>query len=567
MQIAGMLRDAGAKVLLCRQVWFERSGIAGAEPVFLDSQQVTIDAQPNDTPTVRNSPLDLAYIIFTSGSTGLPKGAAIAHQSLANYTTAILKRLPAERGLQFGLVSTFAADLGNTVLFPALAGGGCLHVLTYDEATDPRLFSAYLERHPIDVLKIVPSHYNALVRPGTEAELVPRKALIFGGEALSSTLAKRVHSVAKPPQVFNHYGPTEATVGALMLPLSAHDLHAGGPSAVPIGRPIENMRALILGPDLAFQPQGISGEICLGGVGPACGYLGRPDLTAEQFVPDPFATRPGERLYRTGDLGRVTRYGDIEFLGRIDQQVKIRGFRVELGEVEARLIDHASVAQAVVVALTDKPGIGRLVAYVVLEKDLAVEEDVLRAHLRQLLPEYMVPYVLIFLDAIPVTQNGKIDRERLPIPNPDLAPPQIYRAPRNEIEASLADIYAIYASLLHNDRIGIDDNFFALGGDSILSIQAAGRAHSAGLNVSPRHIFKHQSIAELSTAIASLPVAATPLSPAIASGEDFPHSNLSRSELDKLTTSISGIEDIYPLTPLQEGLLFHTLSQPNTAFM
>ena len=561
IRIAGMLRDARAKVLLCRQGWFERSGIAGAEPIFLDSQQVAIDAQPNDTPTVRNSPLDLAYIIFTSGSTGLPKGVAIAHQSLANYTKAILARLPAERELHFGLVSTLAADLGNTVLLPALSGGGCLHVLTYDEATDPRLFSAYLARHPIDVLKIVPSHYNALVRPGAETKLLPRKALIFGGEALSSTLAKRVLSVAKPPQVFNHYGPTEATVGALMLPLSADDLHAGGPSAVPIGRPIENMRAFILGPDLAFQPQGISGEICLGGVGLACGYLGRPDLTAEQFVPDPFATRPGERLYRTGDLGRVTRHGDIEFLGRIDQQVKIRGFRIELGEVEARLIDHASVAQAVVVALTDKPGIGRLVAYVVLEKDLAVEEDVMRAHLRQLLPEYMVPSVFIFLDAIPVTQNGKIDRERLPIPNLDIAPPQIYRAPRNEIEASLADIYA---SLLHNDRIGIDDNFFALGGDSILSIQAAGRAHSAGLNVSPRHIFKHQSIAELSTAIASLPVAATPLSPAIASGEDFPLSNLSRSELDKLTKSISGIEDIYPLTPLQEGLLFHTLSQPNT---
>ena len=557
-RIAAMVEDAG--LLICEEDWHARSGVVGVEAVFLDRHEAAISAEPTAAPIVRNSLLDLAYVIYTSGSTGRPKGVAVTHAGVINYTRAILAQLPAESGLHFALVSTLAADLGNTALFPALAGGGRLHVLTYNEATDPRLFRHYLARRQIDVLKITPSHFSALAPLGDEADILPRRTLLFGGEALPLRLAKPVLAEAGSRQIFNHYGPTETTVGALMLRLSAQQLEDCDSSTVPVGGAIENMRAYVLSPDLALAPDGVIGEICLAGGGLARGYLGRPDLTAERFVPDPCAAQPGERLYRTGDLGRVTRNGVIEFIGRIDRQAKIRGYRVELGEIETLLSQHASVEQAVLAALPDKRGTTRLVAYVVVKRDAERDADLLRAHLRRLLPDYMTPSLLIFLDVLPVTQNGKIDRKRLPQPDIEALSSRAYRAPRDAIEASLAEIYR---SLLGVDRVGIDDSFFALGGDSILSIQAASRAHAAGLLLSPREIFLKPSIAELAPTVQS---GKAPELPSLmgSHSEDFPLSTLSRWEVDRLTAATPCVEDVYPLTPLQEGLLFHTLSQPNT---
>ncbi|MBG0811170.1 amino acid adenylation domain-containing protein [Methylosinus sp. H3A] len=558
-RIAAMLEDAGAGALLCRREWFERSNIDFDAPVFLDGAEAEIAAQPSVAPAVADEPLDLAYVIFTSGSSGLPKGVAVAHGSLVNYTRAILERLENENGLHFALVSTLAADLGHTVLFPALASGGCLHVLSYDEATDPRSFATYLANHPIDVLKIVPSHYSALLPPVGGKEPLPRRALIFGGEALPTRLARRLVAAGPGCRLFNHYGPTETTVGALMLPMSEKE-HRG--ATAPIGRPIKNMRAYILGPDLTPTPQAASGEICLSGAGLARGYIGRPDLTAERFVPDPFGAS-GERLYRTGDLGRVDDDGVVTFLGRIDRQIKIRGYRVELGEIEARLCEHPDVEQAVVAALEDAPGSVRLVAYVVGRKGAESSGDAMRAHLDRHLPAYMIPTVFVSLDALPVTSNGKVDRKRLPAHEEEPASERAYRAPRSDIEERLA---GIYADLLGVDRLGIDDNFFSLGGDSILSIQAASRAYAAGLAVSPRQIFRHQSIAELAQAITPRDGRSDGERPsdAGAAGKVFPLSTLGRRELDGLSVALSEIEDVYPLTPLQEGLLFHTLSQPNS---
>ncbi|BDV41010.1 hypothetical protein DSM21852_42640 (plasmid) [Methylocystis bryophila] len=558
-RIADMLQHGS--LLLCEQHWFERSGVVGVNTVFLEDLKAATANEPDVAPFVRNGSLDLAYVIYTSGSTGRPKGVAVTHGGLVNYTNAIIGRLSAESGLQFALASTLAADLGNTVLFPALASGGRLHVLTYDEATDPRLFRAYTERHRIDVLKITPSHFGALSPHGDEAKLLPRRALIFGGEALSLQLAKRLLAEESSCQVFNHYGPTEASVGALMLPISLEALDASSSSVAPLGRPIEDMRAYLLSPDLALAPDGVDGEICLAGVGLAQGYFGRPDLTAERFVPDPFAATPGGRLYRTGDLGRLTRDGVVEFDGRIDQQVKIRGFRVELGEIEAVLCEHAAVEQAVVVAHADRGAVSRLVAHVVVRKGAARDAEVFQAHLRRRLPDYMLPSHFVFLDVLPMTPNGKIDRKRLPVIDLAALSTRAYRAPRDEIETRLAEIYS---SLLGLDRVGIDESFFALGGDSILSIQAASRAQAAGLLVSPHEIFLRQSIAELAPTIRSGQATQTPLAPRSSSVGDFPLSTLSRIELDRLSADPAGVEDIYPLTPLQDGLLFHTLAQPNS---
>ncbi|MBU3890346.1 non-ribosomal peptide synthetase [Methylosinus sp. KRF6] len=561
-RIAAMLKDAGAGALLCRQEWFERSNIDFNAPVFLDGAEAELAAQPSVAPAVVSDPLDLAYVIFTSGSSGLPKGVAVAHGSLVNYTRAILERLGNENGLHFALVSTLAADLGHTVVFPALASGGCLHVLSYDEATDPRSFATYLANNPIDVLKIVPSHYSALLPPVGGKSPLPRKALIFGGEALPTRLAKQLAAAGPACRLFNHYGPTETTVGALMLPLSEEEHRVDRGAIVPIGRPIENMRAYILGPDLAPAPQGASGEICLSGAGLARGYIGRPDLTAERFVPDPFGAS-GERLYRTGDLGRLDDDGVVTFLGRIDQQIKIRGYRVELGEIEARLREHTDVEQAVVATLEEVQGSVRLVAYVVGRTGAEPSGEAMRAHLDRSLPAYMIPAAFVSLDALPVTSNGKVDRKRLPAPMEGPASERAYRAPRGDIEERLA---GIYADLLGVDRVGIDDNFFSLGGDSILSIQAASRAYAAGLAVSPSQIFRHQSIAELARAITPHDGRSDGERPSDfgVAGKRFPLSTLGRRELDGLGAALSEIEDVYPLTPLQEGLLFHTLSQPNS---
>ncbi|WP_158271784.1 non-ribosomal peptide synthetase [Methylosinus sporium] len=561
-RIAQMLQDAGARTLLCRKEWFERSTIDFDRPIFLDGDAAEIAAQPSTAPPVVTNRHDLAYIIFTSGSSGQPKGVAVSHGSLVHYTHAILERLGNQSGLHFALVSTLAADLGHTALFPSLTSGGCLHVLSYDAATDPHAFGTYLTANPIDVLKIVPSHYSALLPLAGGRDPLPRKALIFGGEALPMRLAKRLLSTGPSFRLFNHYGPTETTVGALMLHLTEEVLDGASAECAPIGRPIGNATAYILGPNSTPTPLGVSGEICVSGAGLARGYIGRPDLTAERFVPDPFGAA-GERLYRSGDLGRVDDHGVVTFLGRIDQQIKIRGYRVELGEIEARLRELVGVEQAVVASFEEASGQNRLVAYVVGPKGPDASSVSMRAHLHRSLPDYMIPSAFVFLEALPVTSNGKIDRARLPPPDMGATSSCVYRAPRNEVEALLA---GIYADLLAVDRVGIDDNFFSLGGDSILSIQAASRAYAAGLSVTPREIFRYQSIVELASALTSYDANSDGEPPFDTADADkiFPLSSLGGGELDRLGVARSQIEDVYPLTPLQEGLLFHTLSLPNS---
>jgi amino acid adenylation domain-containing protein len=322
--------------------------------------------QPRSNPEITTTPENLVYVIYTSGSTGVPKGVAVRHRNLVNYTHFITRLLELQQhpeGLQFATVSTLAADLGNTCIYPALVSGGCLHVIAYDVATDAQRLARYAETFPLDVLKIVPSHLAALLDSSEPSRLLPRRYLLTGGEALTRPLVDKLSASGAACELINHYGPTETTVGSLTLRMRAYKNSAS--DTIPIGRPIANTQVYILDPHQQPVPAGVIGELYIAGDGVTAGYLNQPDTTAERFLPNPFASPAAAPMYRTGDLARYRSDGLVEFLGRSDDQVKIRGFRIELGEIESVLAQHAAVKQAVVLARPDPRGDKRLVAYVV----------------------------------------------------------------------------------------------------------------------------------------------------------------------------------------------------------
>ena len=452
------------------------------------------------------TPGNLVYVIYTSGSTGVPKGVAVAPRNLCNYTAFILQRLGLETGapLHFATVSTITADLGNTCIFPSLVSGGCLHILSYDTAMEADLFRDYLASHPIDVLKIVPSHLQALLASQADGKLLPAKHLILGGEALSWELVEQISGIDHTCRIINHYGPTETTVGSLTFSVDAADRNAHESLTVPVGRPIANTRAFVLDKYLRPQPMGVSGELYLGGAGVATGYLNQPAETAARFVADPFAAETGARLYRTGDIARVLADGNIEFLGRVDNQVKVRGFRVELGEIEAVLAAHADVRQAVVVASrrsSETEADERLVAYVVAVGATPPGQDALRELLRLKLPDYMIPSAIVFLKSLPLTANGKVDRAALPAPEDLRDLQKVFVAPRSQVERELA---AIWSSLLKVGDVGVHDNFFDLGGHSLLATQAVSRMRKVFQTEIPlRSLFESPTVAGLAERIES----------------------------------------------------------------
>ncbi len=437
----------------------------GGEVIDLKGDYAMLAAEPNDNPQPIATAENLVYVIYTSGSTGVPKGVAVRHRNLVNYTQAILELLEVDRPLTFATVSTISADLGNTCIFPSLLSGGCLHILSYEVAMEGDRLRDYFARRPIDVLKIVPSHLYGLLATQTGGGILPAKHLILGGEALSWDLVQQIASLEHSCRIINHYGPTETTVGSLTF--AVNDQNAAGYSAtVPIGRPLANTRCYIL--DRWQRPvvPGVVGELYIGGAGVAAGYLNQPAETATRFVQDPL--EHGARMYRTGDLARYLVDGNIEFLGRVDHQVKVRGHRIELGEIEAVLAAHPGVRQAVVIARRDDDA--RIVAYIV---GASMPHDELRASLRKKLPEYMLPSAFVFLKALPLTPNGKVDRAALPVPEDVRAGVQSeFVAPRTPVEEKLA---GMWAGLLKLKTIGVRDNFFELGGHSLLATQVVSR--------------------------------------------------------------------------------------------
>ena len=484
-----MLEDARVQVLLTQQRLAESLPKTQVNIVCIDTDIPTTSASY----TPRASSDNLAYVIYTSGSTGTPKGVAIEHRQLLNYLHSIQERLNLPAGGSFATVSTFAADLGNTAIFPALCSGGCLHIVSQERATDPEALAEYFRRHSIDCLKIVPSHLAALLTSSVAESILPRRRLILGGEAASWELIEKVRKINPDCLIFNHYGPTEATVGVLTYQVYGEELK-GISETVPLGRPIANTQIYLLDSHLQPVPVGVPGELHIGGSSLARGYLNRPELTAEKFIPNPFGA-PEARLYKTGDLARYLPDGNIEFIGRIDSQVKIRGFRIELGEIEAALGQHPDIAQAVVVAREDAPGEKRLVAYFVSNQKQAPSSSELRAFLATKLPEYMVPWAFVTLKSLPLTPNGKVDRRSLP--EPDSAKAKLegtFAEPRTPAEETIAQIWG---QMLEVEKVGIYDNFFELGGDSISSIRIVAKINQSGLRVTPKQLFECPTVAEL----------------------------------------------------------------------
>jgi amino acid adenylation domain-containing protein len=442
------------------------------------------------------SPLELApqsaaYVIYTSGSTGRPKGVVVTHRALDNYVRGLLDRLDLPAGVSMGMVSTVAADLGNTVLFGALCSGRPLHLLSEELVFDPDALGAYMQEHSVGVLKIVPSHLSGLLAAQHPEHVLPKHTLVVGGEASSWELVERIERLGVC-QIMNHYGPTETTVGVLT---HRHRGERLGAARLPLGRPLPNSRVYVLGPDLTPMPRGVPGEIFIAGDGVARGYWQQPGLSAERFVPDPFGA-PGDRMYRTGDRARYVDDGAIEFLGRGDEQVKIRGYRIELGEIRAELLRTGSVADAELVVRDAATSSPRLIAYAIAHAGRPVPSSAeLRSSLAARLPDYMLPSDVVWLEKFPVTANGKLDRRALPEPGAVAVAPGGVLA--TDAERTLA---GIWRDVLKVEQVGALDNFFMLGGDSILILQVVARARRAGLAITPKQLIAHQTLRDAAAA-------------------------------------------------------------------
>ncbi|MEV7746796.1 amino acid adenylation domain-containing protein [Streptomyces griseorubiginosus] len=439
------------------------------------------------------SPWNAAYVIYTSGSTGRPKGVLVEHQPVVNYLAVSAELYPGVAGDAL-VHSPLSFDLTVTGLFAPLLNGGCVHLADLEELHERALAGEVPPELPqMTFLKATPSHLPLIT--GLPETCVPRGELVLGGESLTGRAVRSLLASHPGARVLNEYGPTETIVGCTTWDASAADELTDG--VLTIGRPFPNTRMLVLDRFLQPVPPTVPGELYVSGVQLARGYLNRPGLTASRFVANPFEA-PGERMYRTGDVVRWNRHGELEFLSRVDDQVKIRGFRVELGEVEAALARHAGVAEAVAVVREDRPGDRRLVAYLVEAGDSAPVDAELREHLLASLPDYMVPAAFVRMDVLPLTGNGKLDRKALPAP--DYSALSTRRAARDPREEALC---VLFAETLGLDAVGIDDGFFDLGGDSVLSIQLVSRARGQGLVLGVRDVFEHQTVAQLAEALAA----------------------------------------------------------------
>ncbi|MBV9775389.1 MAG: amino acid adenylation domain-containing protein, partial [Gemmatimonadetes bacterium] len=488
-RLALLLEDCGAPVLLTQAHLSGRFPADRAAMVRLDADWPEIAAESPERPAGGAGPKSLAYVIYTSGSTGTPKGVLVEHRSLANYLAFFESHVLGEEGFALPLVSRISFDASMRQLFPPLLRGEAVWVQAEETVTDGRALLEAIGTRGRSSFGGVPSLWGAMVelmRAGEAPVPTGLRAVLLGGEALSDELVERTYELFPDVAIWNHYGPTEATVNTTVARVARG-------AEVTLGRPIANVRVYLLDRGLVPVPVGIPGELYVGGVGVSRGYLRRPELTAEKFVPDPFSGEPGARLYRSGDRVRWRADGELEYLGRTDDQVKVRGFRIEPGEIEAVLERHPAVREAVVLVREDAPGERRLVAYLTAD-GAAPDTAALRAHLHAALPEYMIPSAFVALEAFPLTPNGKVDRRALPAPEAGRMDEAGYLAPRTPVEETLA---GIWAEVLRVERVGVHDDYFELGGDSILSIQVVSRARRAGVHLTPRQLFEHPTVAEL----------------------------------------------------------------------
>jgi amino acid adenylation domain-containing protein/non-ribosomal peptide synthase protein (TIGR01720 family) len=495
-RLAYMLADSGARVLLTEAALAAASPAHDAEVIRLDADWPAIAQARTDAPQVRVAPANLAYVIYTSGSTGRPKGVMVSHGSLASYTQIAARQYETgahDRVLQF---ASYSFDASAEEIYPALITGATLVHCPPAAQSAHAAFIAFCRAEAITVLDLPTAFWHELaaaLTPDDWAQLPHLRLVIIGGEQAQREPLRAWHErTGGRIRLVNTYGPTETTIVATSCDLSRPP--AANDDNVPIGRPIPHARAYVLSAAREPVPAGVRGELYIGGAGLARGYLNGPDLTAERFSPDPFATVPGARLYQTGDLARFRADGQIEFLGRADDQVKVRGYRIELGEIEAALRQHARVAAAVVGAHTEGRQT-RLIAYVVPRGDAQPTTRELREFLAARLPAHMLPAAFVTLAELPLTPSGKLDRRALPAPEMmRAAPAESFVAPHSAAERQLC---AIWADILKVERVGLNDNFFELGGDSILSILMIARAQQAGIHIAPRQVFEHPTVAGL----------------------------------------------------------------------
>ncbi|HEV8577638.1 MAG TPA: amino acid adenylation domain-containing protein [Thermoanaerobaculia bacterium] len=545
-RLAFLLADAGAHVVVTRT---EQAGALAPDvpKILLDADAAAIARRSRRPLKGGAGADDPLYVIYTSGSTGRPKGVVVTHRNVARLFTATAPWFGFGVEDVWTLFHSFAFDFSVWEIWGALLHGGRLVVVPWWVSRAPDAFLDLLRSQRVTVLNQTPSAFRPLIhaacRSGAGDDLSLR-LVIFGGEALDPRhLAPWIERFGdRRPRLINMYGITETTVHVTYRPIRRDDASA---ARSPIGQAIPDLSIRLL--DRAFQPVPISvpGEICVGGAGVARGYLGRPELTAERFVPDP----GGARLYRSGDLGRWLPDGDLEVLGRIDHQVKVRGFRIELGEVEAALEGHPGVRESAVVAREEERGDRRLVAYVVpREEPLPVGE--LRSYLQDRLPGHMVPAVFVTLAALPLTRHGKLDRAALPAPDRAAASEAPYSPPETPVEQALA---ASWAEVLDVPRIGLDDDFFALGGDSIRAIQVRARAEERGALFTLQELFRYPTVRDLARAVRSAPAGSERSAPA-AGGL------LSSADRARLPEDV---DDAFPLARTLAGLVFHSEYSPD----
>ncbi|MFF5142329.1 amino acid adenylation domain-containing protein [Streptomyces sp. NPDC013157] len=544
-RIAHMLTDAHAAAVVTHSDHEDRLPASETTRRLLtDRDGFALGSLPKTAPARAICPDDLAYVIYTSGSTGLPKGVLVPHRGLANHVRWAVDELAAEGSTGAPLFSSIAFDLVVPNLWAPLLAGQAVRLLPQDLDLGA-LGETLAAAGPYSFVKLTPAHLEVLTHQlSAEQAAALAPVLVVAGEALTRRVVRAWRELAPATRLVNEYGPTEASVGTCTFPVP-RDTTA---EVMPIGRPLPNVTMYVLDERLQPLPVGVPGELYVGGTGVARGYLGRPALTADRFLPDPYGT-PGARLYRTGDVVRLRADGDVEFLGRADGQVKIRGFRIELGEIEAALGDHEQIADARVLLREDIAGDKRLVAYVVPEGAAAPAPGPLREALARTLPDYMVPSAFVVLPVLPLTANGKLDRAALPAPGEGSFARREFVAPWTALQERVA---AVWARVLGVERVGVTDGFFDLGGDSIRAVALIGALRAEGLDVSVRDVFERRTVAGLAESLAGR---------SALSGEDGvfvePFALVPEVDRERLP---EGLDDAYPLSRIQTGMLVETLA-------